>query len=577
LVLLLSLGVAGERGWGAVLSGSFSGVAAGSNVNLTATGKLDWVHWGLYTDSSLDRKASVTPQISNFTLLGDAGCSNCYLAAYQYGDNANGYTWYDGSPASEITNTTTGVWAYNYPIPIGSGFEITVPADTTQRTLQVFVGAYDAEGQLRATLSDGSAPPFASLPNATVSNLGNGPGGVFTLTYATGSSGQTLTVTWKVGTMRGAGANVTLQAATLTAAGADNPPYVIITDPTNNAAFAEPATININASAQDFDGSVTNVAFYEGTNLLGRTGTSPYHFTWSNVARGHYTLRAAAYDNVGVSSFSQPVEIFIYGSGGSQNSSVGTPATAVDLTAEGTADWAHWGLVTNTSFDFKSLVQRKISNFTALGADTFANYGNNYTAFSWSDGSPTPTVSGTTTGVIITGVTNGFRLTAPADASPRQLNLYVGGYGVEGELQAYLSDLSARPYSDISVSNVYGTSYVQYTIDYTAASAGQQLILAYRSLNLFDYTYGGVTLQAATLQGGPQESLPVYLINPMVVGSDFIFSFATQPNVNYAVQSVNSVAASNWTTVITVPGTGATLSVTNAIGGTQKYYRVQTQ
>src|SRR5206468_9494052 len=123
------------------------------------------------------------------------------------------------------------------------------------------------------------------------------------------------------------------------------------------------------------------------------------------------------------------------------------------------------------------------------------------------------------------------------------------GYGVQGQFQAYLSDLSAPPYADQSVSNVYDNSYAVYTIGYTAASPGQQLIVVYRSMSLFDQAYGNVTLQAATLRGGPSEPLPVYLINPMRSGSDFIFSFATQTNRTYVVQYVNALPASNWGTV----------------------------
>jgi hypothetical protein len=37
------------------LSGSFSPIASGSNVNLSAVGKLDWVHWGLHTEASVNR------------------------------------------------------------------------------------------------------------------------------------------------------------------------------------------------------------------------------------------------------------------------------------------------------------------------------------------------------------------------------------------------------------------------------------------------------------------------------------------------------------------------------------------
>ena len=138
---------------GAALNGSFATVPAASVVNLTTQGRIDWVHWGLYTETSLDRKAGVAPQISDFALL-DA--TNGFAFAYQFGDNANGYSWNDGTPTPAVTNTTTGVWSYGTPL-IGSGFKITAPADTATRTVKVYVGAFKARGQLEAHLSDGSA------------------------------------------------------------------------------------------------------------------------------------------------------------------------------------------------------------------------------------------------------------------------------------------------------------------------------------------------------------------------------------------------------------------------------------
>ena len=152
-VTLLPFVSAAAQSGGGTLIGNFSPIAQGSNVNLSVIGKLDWVHWGLYTDTTINRKGSVTPLISNFSLLGDSSCPTCYLAEYQYSDNWNGYTWYDGAPAANVTNTTTGVWAYNYPNAAGSGFQLTVPADTSQRTLQVFVGAFAAQGQFKATMT----------------------------------------------------------------------------------------------------------------------------------------------------------------------------------------------------------------------------------------------------------------------------------------------------------------------------------------------------------------------------------------------------------------------------------------
>ena len=136
----------------ASLTASFAAIPQGSNVVLTVAGPVDWVHWGLYTETSLDRKAGVAPLISDFTLL-DA--TNGFAYVYEFADNYNGYTWSDGTPTAAVTNTTTGVWAYGVPAA-GSGFLITAPADTTLRTLSVYVGAFAAAGKFEASLSDNS-------------------------------------------------------------------------------------------------------------------------------------------------------------------------------------------------------------------------------------------------------------------------------------------------------------------------------------------------------------------------------------------------------------------------------------
>src|SRR5260370_16914501 len=116
-----------------VLSGAKTSIPTGADINRTAAGPLDWVHWGLYTPTSLDRKSGVTPQIGDWTVIGP---SNAFTAAYQFGDNANGYSWSDGTPTASVTNTTTGVWAYSVP-SIGTGFELSVPAHTPMRPLKV--------------------------------------------------------------------------------------------------------------------------------------------------------------------------------------------------------------------------------------------------------------------------------------------------------------------------------------------------------------------------------------------------------------------------------------------------------
>jgi hypothetical protein len=564
------------------IAGSVSPIDTGSNVDLTVLGKSDWVHWGLYTSSSINRKGNVPSQLSDFTTFGaDPGA---VVPAYQYADNFNGYTWEDGSPVVSVTDTTTGVYCIqDYPWiplfpPTGFGFRFTAPADTTWRTLQVFVGAYAAVGKLQATLSDGGP----SYTDTSLTNIANGPGVVYTLNYKADSPGQTLTIDWTLAARAGTDtdkANVTLQAAALSVTNANNPPWVTLTDPPPQSEFAAPATITLAASAQDFDGTVTNVAFYVGTNKLSQSAGAPYSFTWNNPPIGHYLLTALATDNGGAKRSSTPVEVFVYGTGGTLNGTVAAPAQALDLTIEGTSDWTHWGLSTNSSFDYKLGVLRQISDFTPLGTNAVQRYTDNFTAFSWTNGTPTLSCTGTTTGVFITGVTNGFSLTAPADTNARTLRVYIGCFAAEGNFEAYLSDLSARPYIDSSVSS-YGNDYAVYTLAYTAASAGQHLNIVYQTSTLFDCDFGNVSLQSATLEGQIAASPPgpVQLLQPKMLGSDFIFSFSTESNHTYAVQFEDSLSASNWVTITNLVGTGQSVTVTNQTDGAQqKFYRVQTQ
>jgi hypothetical protein len=166
-----------------ILSGTFANVPSGSNVNLTAIGAIDWVHWGLYTESSIDRKNRVVPQISEFTLLDS---SNGFAYVYEYNDNLHGYSWSDGIPNDAVNYTTTGVWAYGVPV-IDSGFEISVPAGTNSRMLKVFVGAFSAQGRFEATLSDGSAPPYEDTSLSTI--RGVAANRVYSLQFAADSPG----------------------------------------------------------------------------------------------------------------------------------------------------------------------------------------------------------------------------------------------------------------------------------------------------------------------------------------------------------------------------------------------------
>jgi glucose/arabinose dehydrogenase len=120
--------------------------------------------------------------------------------------------------------------------------------------------------------------------------------------------------------------------------GGNNPPTVNITTPANGATFTAPASITINATANDSDGTVSRVDFYAGTNLIGTDTTAPYSFTWNNVAAGNYALTAQATDNVGATTTSGVVNVTV-------NTSGGTPALTDDFN-DNTQDTAKWTLGT---------------------------------------------------------------------------------------------------------------------------------------------------------------------------------------------------------------------------------------
>ena len=101
------------------LTGSFTPVTSGSVINLTASGNIDWAHWGLSATNLFNHKVGVG-QISNFSIIGPNTAS-------QYSTNRHGYSWSEGQPTPAATNATTGVLIQG----VTNGFSISVPADTT--------------------------------------------------------------------------------------------------------------------------------------------------------------------------------------------------------------------------------------------------------------------------------------------------------------------------------------------------------------------------------------------------------------------------------------------------------------
>jgi chitinase len=91
-------------------------------------------------------------------------------------------------------------------------------------------------------------------------------------------------------------------------------PGVSITSPSAGASFTAPATVSISASASSTSGTISSVAFYNGSTLLGTVTAAPYTYSWTGVAAGAYSLTAKATDNSGRSTTSAAVSITVGGS-----------------------------------------------------------------------------------------------------------------------------------------------------------------------------------------------------------------------------------------------------------------------
>src|SRR6185503_10554531 len=74
-------------------------------------------------------------------------------------------------------------------------------------------------------------------------------------------------------------------------------PTVTLNTPTNGAIFAAPATVAIEASATDTDGTVSQVQFYTNSAMLSADTIAPYQATAANLPAGTYNLLAVATDN----------------------------------------------------------------------------------------------------------------------------------------------------------------------------------------------------------------------------------------------------------------------------------------
>ena len=185
---------------------------------------------------------------------------------------------------------------------------VRVDVNATPAT-NVLASAYTKDGNLVVVLTNSNS----STSNLTF-DIKNATTSVTSFKKYTTSSSKNVSDDGSVAVTNGT-FSVSLDASSITTLVFTAPlgtPTVAITAPVSNASYEAPATVEIAATATDPDGTISKVEFYNGTTKLGEDATSPYTYSWTNVAEGSYSITAVATDNEGKTATSSAVTIQVH-------------------------------------------------------------------------------------------------------------------------------------------------------------------------------------------------------------------------------------------------------------------------
>jgi glucose/arabinose dehydrogenase len=103
----------------------------------------------------------------------------------------------------------------------------------------------------------------------------------------------------------------TTYTATFSASGSNTPPSVSLTAPANGASAPVNTPVTVSATANDADGTVTGVEFFDGATAIATDTSSPYGIVWTPSVVGTRGLTARATDNLGAVTVSTAVSFTV--------------------------------------------------------------------------------------------------------------------------------------------------------------------------------------------------------------------------------------------------------------------------
>ncbi|MFC4018883.1 hypothetical protein ACFOW4_13150 [Micromonospora sp. GCM10011542] len=150
-----------------------------AEVDLTAVGTRDWMHWGLRGGDSTVRKRDGAGEI-----LDEGGAGT----RVGWDGNQEVFSWRDGTPERSVTDTPNGI----YTCGTGSGFALAVAGSGELRTVHLYAGIWMARGRLEARLASGGLSTTLRMEDPYTSQSAQ-----FTVRFRA-PKGARLVLTWTV-------------------------------------------------------------------------------------------------------------------------------------------------------------------------------------------------------------------------------------------------------------------------------------------------------------------------------------------------------------------------------------------
>jgi len=466
------------------------------------------------------------------------------------------------SPAGSGTISSTG--QYTAPANIASQTTVTVTATSQANSLATASGTVTLSPPITVSVSPATATLYGGQTQqlaATVTNASNTavawtifPAGMGTVdasglyTAPASVSSQTtvtVTATSQANTSATASATITL-----------SPPIAV---------SVSPSTTTLNGSqTQQLTATVTNTLNPAVTWTISPEGAGTV--SASGLYTAPATVSTAQTVVVTATSVIDPTKsasatITLIGASGTLSETFGQLLTNIDLTKEGTADWAVFGPTNYYSYGSPLTRKASVTPLIPLPSAPASYETENWLdypgPFSFEDGYPDIEESGILPVAMVTGSPSPeFDFVIPADTTQRTLKIY-GSVDGGVQMTATLSDNSAPAITDSSLSNtgeaaLNGTPYF-YAISYNAATAGQTLTIKFVATN-----GGDIYLDAATLTGSPVSVPPVVTSISPVGGS--VGSMIAISGSNFG--------ASQGSSTITLGGVAAAVSSWSSSGQT---------